>query len=126
MEIYIENEKEDENNEDKNNEDENNEEEGEEKKYINEEELIFLQKNINNMNKFNQIEILKIINEDKSIILNENKYGVFINLIYLKQDMIEKLKKYIVYTKAQELTLSVIEDKRKEFKDLFFNTDINS
>lgn len=125
MEIYIEKEDEDED-EDENIENENGEEEEEEKKYINEEELIFLQKNINNMNKFNQIEILKIIHEDKSIILNENKYGVFINLIYLKQDMIEKLKKYIVYTKAQELSLSVIEDKRKEFKDLFFNTDNNS
>jgi len=98
----------------------------EEKMEINEEELLFLQKSINNMNKFNQIEVLKIINEDKSITLNENKYGVFINLIYLKQSMIIKLKNYIKYTKAQELSLSVIEDKRKEFKELFFTNNDNS
>ena len=37
--------------------------------------------------------------------------------------MLEKLKKYIKYTKEQELNLSHNEDKRKEFKDLFFNNN---
>ena len=32
------------------------------------------------MNKFNQIEVLKLLYNHKEVVINENKYGVHINL----------------------------------------------
>ena len=48
-------------------------------------ELNYLRESIENMNKFNQIEVLRIFNKDKDVILNENKYGIHINLSELKK-----------------------------------------
>ena len=43
-------------------------------------ELNYIRESIENMNKFNQVEVLRIMNNHKDVILNENKYGVHINL----------------------------------------------
>ena len=43
-------------------------------------ELNYLRDYIENMNKFNQVEILRIMKNHKDVALNENKYGIHINL----------------------------------------------
>ena len=52
-------------------------------------ELNYIRESIENMNKFNQIEVLRILNGDKDVILNENKYGVHVNLTELNKNVIE-------------------------------------
>jgi len=47
-------------------------------------ELNFIREVIESMNKFNQIEVLRILHKH-SITLNENRYGVHINLSELKK-----------------------------------------
>ena len=55
-------------------------------------ELNFIRETIENMNKFNQVQVLKILNKYKDVTLNENKYGIHINLSELSKEKIEELK----------------------------------
>jgi DNA-directed RNA polymerase beta' subunit len=61
------------------------------------------------MNKFNQVEVLRILNKHSDVTLNENKYGVHINLSELKKEILDELNMYIKYVNTQELTLNKIE-----------------
>ena len=78
---------------------------------------------IETMNKFNQIEILRILKNHDEIILNENKYGVHINLSELKTEIIEELNSYITYVNTQENTLHQIEKQKESFKTIYFTKD---
>ena len=41
--------------------------------------LNYIREQIEQMSKFNQIEVLKILTKNKNVIINENKYGIHIN-----------------------------------------------
>jgi len=87
-------------------------------------ELNYIRESIENMNKFNQVEILRILNNHKEITLNENKYGVHINLSDLKKYNIEELLFYIKYVNTQENVLHNIEQQKEEYKNAYFSKDI--
>jgi hypothetical protein len=74
---------------------------------------------IESMDKYHQIEILKILSTNLCK-LNENKSGVYVNLSFLDKDTIDKLIKYIEYSKEQEETLVTMEYQKDEFKTAFF------
>lgn len=86
-------------------------------------ELNYVRESIENMNKFNQIEVLRILNNYKDVILNENKYGVHINLSELKKDILDALMAYITYVNTQESTLNEIEKQKETFKNIYFTKD---
>ena len=86
-------------------------------------ELNYIRDTIENMNKFNQIEVLRILNNNKEVTLNENKYGVHINLSELKRDIIDELISYIKYVTTQEMNLSTIEQQKEDFKNIYFTKD---
>ncbi len=86
-------------------------------------ELNYIRESIENMNKFNQIEILRILNNNKEVILNENKYGVHINLSELKKEILDDLITYINYVNTQESTLNEIEKQKESFKNIYFTKD---
>ena len=81
---------------------------------------------IENMNKFNQIEVLRILNKHNDVILNENKYGIHVNLTELNDSVINELKAYINYVSKQEVTLSEVEKQKEDFKNIYFGKDINA
>jgi hypothetical protein len=88
-------------------------------------ELNQIREKIETMSKFNQIEILRILHSYNSdVTLNENKYGVHINLSEVKPEIIEKLKKYISYVNTQEITLNQVEKQKENFKNTYFAKDI--
>jgi hypothetical protein len=74
---------------------------------------------IENMNKYNQIEVLKILSKNLCKI-NENKSGVYINLSFLSKETIDELAEYIEYTKQQEDSINTMEYQKDEFKNTFF------
>ena len=76
---------------------------------------------IESMNKFHQIEVLKILKEDKSIVLNDNNNGVFVKMNDMSEDTIVKLKNYIAYVKQQEKQLTKQEHLKEEYKSAFFD-----
>ncbi len=79
-----------------------------------------LKTSIEQMNKHHQIEVLRILSKNLCK-LNENKSGVYINLTYITNEVIEELQKYIEYTKQQEETLKTTEYQKEEFKTALFN-----
>ena len=83
-------------------------------------ELNYIRDSIQNMNKFNQIEILRILSKHSDVVLNENKYGVHINLTELSKKVIDELNLYIHYVNTQEITLDAIEKQKEEFKNIYF------
>jgi hypothetical protein len=87
-------------------------------------ELNYIRENIENMNKFNQIEVLRILNKHSDVILNENKYGVHINLSELKKEIIDELGVYIKYVSTQEINLNVIEKQKEDYRNTYFSKDI--
>ena len=76
---------------------------------------------IEKMEKYHQIEILRILAESKKTKLNENKSGVFINLTLMEQDVLEKIQNYINYVKEQTSLLNKIENEKEQYKNTFFN-----
>jgi hypothetical protein len=75
------------------------------------------------MTKFNQVEVLRILNKHQNVTLNENKYGVHINLTDLSSEIINELKIYINYVNTQEINLNNIEQQKENFKSIYFAKD---
>ena len=86
-------------------------------------ELEYIRVAIENMNKFNQIEVLRIMNKHSNVTLNENKYGVHINLSELQNEIIEEISIYIKYVNTQENTLHQAEKQKESFKNIYFTKD---
>lgn len=82
--------------------------------------IISLKTNIENLNKFHQIEILKIFNEENSNMINENNNGIFINLIDLSETLYQKLNEYLIYVNVQQKQLTSIEEKKINIENEFF------
>ena len=87
-------------------------------------ELNYIRDSVENMNKFNQVEVLRILNNDKEVTLNENKYGVHVNLSDIKREFLDELNVYINYVNSQEVSLHKIEQQKEEYKNTFFTKDI--
>jgi len=87
-------------------------------------ELVTIKTKIEQLNKKQQMEILKIIMK-MDISHSENNNGVFFNLSSLSQYQISELQKYIEYINDQEDTLQELEDVKNELNETYFNTNGN-
>jgi hypothetical protein len=97
--------------------------EEEQDRKINIEELNSVREKIESMPKFNQIEVLRILSKYDKITLNENKYGVLVNMTDFEDEVIDKLKNYISYVNTQESNLNEIEVQKENFKNIYFVKD---
>jgi len=86
-------------------------------------ELTSIRDNIEKMAKINQVEILRILQKNSNITLNENNYGVHINLSELSNELIIELKNYINYVNTQENNLKLFETQKDNLRN-FFNDKI--
>ena len=86
--------------------------------------LNYIRETIENMNKFNQVEVLRLISKHNEAILNENKYGIHINLSELPKEIINELNVYIKYVSTQEQTLNSIEKQKEDYRNTYFTKDI--
>jgi hypothetical protein len=82
-----------------------------------------IREQIENMSKFNQIEILRILTKSKDVTLNENKYGIHINLTDLSTETLNELIIYIKYVNTQENYLNDVEQEKEKYKNSFFLKD---
>lgn len=85
------------------------------------EKLETLKKTIETLNKYHQVEILKILTKNLCKI-NENKSGCYVNMSFLNEESIEEIEKYIAYVKDQEESLNTMEYQKEEFKNAYFIT----
>ncbi len=81
-----------------------------------------LKEKIEELSNFHQIEVLRILH-DAGITLNENKNGVFINITYLPEGVVEKITEYLKYVNSQEYSLNEVEVQKETLRKEFF-TDI--
>jgi NTP pyrophosphatase (non-canonical NTP hydrolase) len=86
--------------------------------------LNYIRETIENMNKFNQVEVLRILNKNDEVTINENKYGIHINLSELKNELLDEICVYINYVNTQEITLNMIEQQKEDYKNTYFSKDI--
>jgi len=83
--------------------------------------IVAMRDNIEKMSKFHQLNILKILNNNKSVIINENKNGIHINLSDLDESIIEELHKYVSYVTTQENVLNKDEQEKESIKNIYFS-----
>jgi len=83
-------------------------------------ELENIKHSIEIMNKQDQLEILKLLSKHLCK-LNENKSGVFINMSFLSNDILEEMKNYINYTQEKATNLETLEYQKDEFKKSLLN-----
>ena len=86
-------------------------------------ELNYIREQIENMSKFNQIEVLKILTRNKNVTINENKYGIHVNLSEIDNDILKELMMYIKYVATQEVYLNNAEQEKEKYKNTFFLKD---
>lgn len=86
-------------------------------------DLAQLNAKIEKMTKFNQIQILKIIANYDTSVINENRNGIYINLSEVHEDVLSKLVVYLNYLESQESTLDAVEKQKGELKNTYFKED---
>jgi hypothetical protein len=84
-------------------------------------QLNHLKNTIEQYDKYNQIEILKIIHKKSNIFINENQYGTGINLTHVDNDTIYEIIKYVSYVTAQELNIKNDETIKDNYKNCYFS-----
>ena len=82
-----------------------------------------IREQIEHMSKFNQIEVLRILTKNDNVTINENKYGIHINLSELDLDTINELLIYIKYVNTQEVYLNGVEQEKEKYKNTYFLKD---
>jgi len=75
---------------------------------------------IENMSKYHQVEILRLLTGMPDVCTNENNNGTFINLTEQSDDVINALEHFTIYVKEQQEQLSLIEDRKTLIKETFF------
>ena len=79
-----------------------------------------LKEEIENMSKYHQVEVLRLLNKNNSVTLNENQNGTFINLTTCSEEIISSLHDYCNYVKEQQKTLSSIEKEKQRLEEEYF------
>ena len=82
-----------------------------------------IREQIENMSKFNQIEVLRILTKHQDVCVNENKYGIHINLSDIQSNILDDICVYIDYVITQEIELNNVEKQKETYKNTFFVKD---
>lgn len=76
---------------------------------------------IEELPKFNQIEILRILKKSSDVTINENKNGIFVNLSLVDEKIIQELREYVEYIKKQTKTLDEIDNETCNISEMYFD-----
>ena len=88
-------------------------------------ELIALRENIQNLSKFHQIEVFRILKKN-NVEYTENRNGIFVNMNKLKQNSIKLLNDYLNYVYKQQTQIENMEKKAEHYKKSFFKNNKES
>tara|TARA_B110000285_G_C15026059_1_gene564223 strand:- start:631 stop:978 length:348 start_codon:yes stop_codon:yes gene_type:complete len=75
-------------------------------------ELQALCTNIETLSKINQVEILRIFTNHVEMVINENKYGVHINMTDVPDNIIYEIESFLEYVRQQENDLHFIDSQQ--------------
>jgi hypothetical protein len=81
-----------------------------------------LKERIENMSKYHQVEVLRILTKFSSVKTNENNNGTFINLTEQSPEVIAELEKYANYVDEQQIQLKKGEIEKEQIEQHFFTS----
>jgi hypothetical protein len=81
-----------------------------------------LKERIENMSKYHQVEVLRILTKFSSVKTNENNNGTFINLTEQSPEVISELEKYANYVDEQQIQLKKGELEKEHIEQNFFTS----
>ena len=79
-----------------------------------------LKERIERMEKYHQIEILRILSKFTEVKTNENNNGTFVNLTELSPEIINELDKYTDFVDEQQKLLKKVETEKEQIEHTFF------
>jgi hypothetical protein len=79
-----------------------------------------LKERIERMEKYHQIEILRILSNFTEVKTNENNNGTFVNLTELSAEIIKDLERYADYVDEQQKLLKKVEKEKEVIEQTFF------
>ena len=82
--------------------------------------IVTLKDKIESMNRGQQIEVLRILNTNPQIYINENSNGTFVNLTSLPETLIYSLRKYVTYVEEQQNHLEIAEKEMSRLNKTYF------
>ena len=82
--------------------------------------LVILKDKIENMNRGQQIEVLRILNTNPQTFINENSNGTFVNLTSLPETLIHSLRNYVTYVEEQRNHLEIAEREMQRLNKTYF------
>lgn len=82
--------------------------------------LTEMKNKIESWEKYHQVEVLRILNKHEKDKLNENRNGIFVNLLCISNVTKDELHAYIQYVDNQMSQLKSAEKVKDEIKDAFF------
>jgi hypothetical protein len=80
-----------------------------------------IKERIEALTKHHQIEALRMLSKIKTITMNENNNGVFINLTEQDDNVMKQLEDFLHYVDVQQKHLHNIEDKQDQIEQEFFS-----
>jgi len=80
-------------------------------------ELRQLCQKLEGMTKINQVEALRIFHKHKKDIINENKYGIHINVTDVDTHVLKEVEEFIVYVSKQEKALNDMDELQQELHE---------
>ena len=82
--------------------------------------LNVLKGHIENMPKYHQVEVLRILKTHSSCVINENNNGTFINLTEQPATLINALQNYVTYVLEQQKELNSVENEKDLLEQTYF------
>ena len=67
---------------------------------------------LESMTKLNQVEVLRIFHKYNKELINENNYGIHINITDVEDHVLKEIEEYIKYVTKQETELDIIESQQ--------------
>jgi hypothetical protein len=67
---------------------------------------------LESMTKLNQVEVLRIFHKYNKELINENNYGIHINITDIEDYVLQEIEEYIKYVTKQEGELDIIESQQ--------------
>lgn len=84
-------------------------------------ELKELCQKLEEMSKINQVEALRIFHKHNKEMINENKYGIHINVTDVENHVLKEIEEFIDYVSNQEKKLNDMEELQQDIHTKYIN-----
>ena len=84
-------------------------------------ELKELCQKLEEMSKINQVEAVRIFHKHNKDMINENKYGIHINVTDVENNVLKEIEEFIEYVSNQEKKLNHMEELQQDMQTKYID-----